>query len=83
MFRYYAYNYDSPITGCHGRLYDDQMTITDPDGNVIYDIPWHCGDDYYSKAWCRWRTDTYPTVLKQLKELEQKIITEFDIKEDT
>lgn len=81
MYRFYPYDYDSQISGCHGRLYDDRMTITDPDGNVIYDIPWHCGEDYYSKGECRWRTDTYPKVIQQLKELEKEIKDEFGINE--
>lgn len=81
MYYNMRYTYHSKWTNCTGELYQDKMTIYDPDGNIIYQVDWHCGEDYFSKGECRWRTDTYPTALKRLKELEKEIKDEFGIDE--
>lgn len=79
MYRYLPYEYVSKDNGCKGVLYDDKMTIYDPDGNIIYQVDWHCGEDFESKGECRYRTETYPRVLQQLKKLEEEIKDEFGI----
>ena len=81
MYRYLPYEYVSKENGCKGVLYDDTMTIYDPSGNILYQVPWHCGEDFRSKAECRYRTETYPALLARLKELEEEIKSEFKIDE--
>lgn len=79
MFRYLAFEYVSKYNGCKGVLYDDKLSIYAPDGSMIYEQPWHCGDDSYSKWICKVKTDEYPLMLGRLKTLEEDVKREFGI----
>jgi hypothetical protein len=79
MYYNMRYTYHSKRTNCTGELYQDKMTIYDPDGNIIYQVDWHCGEDWYSKECCRIRTEDYPMLLQRLKKLEEDIKDEFGI----
>lgn len=81
MFRYLEYDYVSKYNGCRGVLYDEKLSIYDPDGNLIFQQPWHCGDDSYSKWIMKVKTDEYPLMFKRLKQLEEDVKNEFGIDE--
>lgn len=79
MYKHYSYEYISKHNGHKGVLLDDKMTIYDPNGNIIYQVDWHCGEDWYSKECCRIRTEDYPMLIQRLKKLEEDIKDEFGI----
>ena len=81
MFRYLPFEYVSKYSGCKGVLYDDTFTIYDPDGEIIFQQPWHCNDDSYSKWRCKVKTDEYPLMFRRLRQLEEDVKREFKIDE--